>query len=318
MERLLKILSYKRGHGSVGEQEFTDEVLAPYIPECVLDDQGEVIVYLVRVKGKDGNIPLVLFSSHIDTVHDRHGEPLGRKVAYDWNFRTIQNWDKTPLGADDGAGVWLMLEMIDAGIPGVYSFTRGEERGGIGSSAWARLHPGYLEKFKFAIAFDRRGRTSVVTHQVGVRCCSDTFARALADQLNQGGLHLAPDSTGVYTDTAEYTHLIPECTNISVGYESEHTMHETLYVEFLYQLRDAIVTYFDPNPFPVVRDPRVVAFSVHHKLNTHDILDMTAPELVNWVEGVHAEDVVEVLKHLAEGRLSQTAFSYDEESHAKR
>jgi len=32
----------------------------------------------------------------------------------------------------------------------------------------------------------------------------------------------------VYTDTAEFTDIIPECTNRSVGYAREHTQEESL------------------------------------------------------------------------------------------
>ena len=40
------------------------------------------------------------------------------------------------------AGIWLLLEMIDAGVPGVYALHYGEERGGVGSSGLAEHHAG--------------------------------------------------------------------------------------------------------------------------------------------------------------------------------
>ena len=58
------------------------------------------------------------------------------------------------------------------------------------------------------------------------------------------------DEGGVYTDSAEFTDIIPECTNISVGYYKEHTVNETQDIQYNFQL--AIV--------PVLKD-------LHHYLN---------------------------------------------------
>jgi hypothetical protein len=35
------------------------------------------------------------------------------------------------------------------------------------------------------------------------------------------------DDQGLFTDSLEYAHLIPECTNISVGYDRQHTNRES-------------------------------------------------------------------------------------------
>ncbi|PWG74998.1 hypothetical protein DF186_15000, partial [Enterococcus hirae] len=58
------------------------------------------------------------------------------------------------------------------------------------------------------------------------------FCKSLADALDMG--HSA--ATGSFTDTAYYTDLVEECTNISVGYYSEHRPEETLDYEYLQQL----------------------------------------------------------------------------------
>jgi len=109
----------------------------------------------------------------------------------------------------------------------------GEEVGGIGSSYIAKHTPQLLQGITHAIAFDRKSTGSVITHMgFGGRCCSNEFANDFANKLNIG---LFPDSTGVYTDTAEYTALIPECTNISAGYYSEHMFSE--YTDYTYAQR---------------------------------------------------------------------------------
>jgi hypothetical protein len=82
------------------------------------------------------------------------------------------------------------------------------------------------------------------------------FADALSDALSDEVLMYAPDDTGVYTDTAEFVGIIPECTNISVGYRNEHTTNETL---DLVHLRALIVRVLgiDWDALPTDRDPTV-------------------------------------------------------------
>jgi hypothetical protein len=50
------------------------------------------------------------------------------------------------------------------------------------------------------------------------------------------------DPTGVYTDTAEFFDIVPNCTNVSVGYENEHTKRETLNRPYIEGLRDALLS----------------------------------------------------------------------------
>ena len=69
-----------------------------------------------------------LFSSHTDTVH-RTGvmQNVFIETADKPKFETDSG---QCLGGDDGTGVWLMLELIKAGVPGLYIFHRAEEVGG--------------------------------------------------------------------------------------------------------------------------------------------------------------------------------------------
>jgi hypothetical protein len=128
--------------------------------------------------------------------------------------------------------------MIRAGIPGLYLFHRGEERGGVGSYHIADTSPDLLHGITHAIAFDRKAEHSIITHQMGQRCCSSEFAHDLSDRLKMS--HVA-DPTGSFTDTAAYIHLIPECTNVSAGYYNEHTRTETLNIAYALRLQRAIL-----------------------------------------------------------------------------
>jgi hypothetical protein len=180
-------------------------------------------------------------------------DPMHTKLRFNHKTNVIKSSGTTVLGADDGAGVWLMLCMIASGVPGTYMFHRGEECGGIGSRGIAREYGSMLAEYKYAVAFDRKGTTDVITHQAMGRCCSDKFAQALCDLLDMGHM---PDPTGIFTDTANYVNEIPECSNISIGYEGAHSYSESLDLTYLYALAERMIEVFADAPeLPVVRDP---------------------------------------------------------------
>jgi len=143
--------------------------------------------------------------------------------------------------------------MILRGIEGHYIFHYGEECGGEGSRDLAYHHPEFLQQFDFAIALDRGYVSDIIVSQCGGRTASDAFAHSLATAL---ALPLHP-ACGVYTDTAEYSELIPECSNLSVGYYRAHTSNEELHTLHLYQLLDRLCK-MDQSALVVARDPAAV------------------------------------------------------------
>jgi hypothetical protein len=247
-ERLATMLTYRRPHDSAGEEAFVKRFITdPYPQYQVLGPMDNIVIEV-------GEGSRTLFSCHTDTVH-RNDEM--QKIYWDVHREEFFKKDEQPLGADDAAGVWLMLEMIDAGIPGTYVFHRGEERGGIGSTWVSTNAKDWLkDNFDRAIAFDRKATHSVITHQGYGRCCSDLFGEALAEALNAAcdDFMYVTDDTGVFTDTANYTDYISECTNISCGYYNEHTARETLSAGHLMQLRNACLLV-DWETLPIKREP---------------------------------------------------------------
>jgi hypothetical protein len=190
-----------------------------------------------------------IFASHLDTVSKVH-EP----VTHVLDGFTIKTDGTTTLGADDKAGVAVLTWMMKNKIPGLYYFFIGEEVGCIGSSAAAKS--GDFKDYDRIISFDRKATTSIITHQSWSRCCSDAFADAFCDELNKSGLSYVKDDGGVYTDSAEFVDLIPECTNVSVGYYKEHTFNESQDIEHLVKLADACLKV-DWENLPTKRDPNV-------------------------------------------------------------
>lgn len=222
------MLSTCRPHGSATEHEFIQSFILPYGAEA--DDFGNLWLRI-------GNAP-ILWSSHVDTCH-RH-EGMQQCIIDDAGMVRLANDSPSNcLGADCTAGVWLMTEMIEARVPGLYVFHRGEERGGLGSRYAAEMTPEYFTGIKAAIAFDRRGTNAIITHQRSERCCSEVFAASLATAI---GLGHASDPTGLFTDTANYTNLVGECSNISIGYLDEHSPNETLHLAYLLELRDRVLS----------------------------------------------------------------------------
>jgi hypothetical protein len=263
MKLLTEILGMKRPHKGVNER-FVGEVILPRLGlpvETLVDGTGETMAYNICTDATSKS----LFVAHLDTVH-HIDEP--NPLLFDMELEWMWKEDGTALGADDGAGVWLLYNMIQAGIPGSYLFTKGEERGGIGAKAVARHYPLWLSGFDRAVTFDRKGTTSIITHQMACgRCCSKEFALALGESLTIGVAEsdytaeciYVPDDGGVYTDTAEFTTMIPECTNVSAGYRNEHGGSETLDVGYLRGLLSACLkTKWEE--LPVKRDPTVVEY----------------------------------------------------------
>lgn len=245
MRILTLAVSNKRPHGGAGVWALERAIELLFPGEIERDGAGNL-----HIDRRADPKHRTLFVAHLDTVHRADGR---NKV--DWSEA---GWVKArkgqPLGADDGAGVAILCHMLEAKTPGYFVFTQGEECGGIGARHLATNSPDLLSQFDRAIAFDRRDVYSVISHQGAGRCCSDDFAEALSSRLCDGDLLYAPDDTGVYTDTAEFTHLIPECTNVSVGYYDEHSDRERLDLRHFRALAK-IAAKLAWDKLPTKRDP---------------------------------------------------------------
>jgi len=160
--------------------------------------------------------------------------------------------------------------MIENKVPGLYYFFLAEEVGRLGSKG---IYDYFINNdttcnIKKIVSFDRRGTNSIITHQLFDRCCSDEFADELALQLNMMGerLNFIKDDGGSATDSATFMDIVPECTNISVGYYNEHTTKEYIDIDHLCRLCKAVVKV-DWESLPVKRDPSDSDWSYYRKSN---------------------------------------------------
>ena len=241
MYSLIEMLRYKRPQGTQTQDEFCERFLEPHFG--LPDRHGNYILSI-------GETPTLCFASHHDTVHRTEG--LQQLVVTSNVVSVADTAISSCLGADCTTGVWLMLGMIEAGIEGVYVVHAAEEVGCVGSSALVKDNPYWLTGIDAVISFDRYGDTSVITHQMGKRTASSEFATSFADALDLP--QLIADPNGSYTDSNEYADVVPECTNISVGYYGQHGVNETQDLEFadllMYKLCAA-----DWSKLVIARDP---------------------------------------------------------------
>ena len=248
VKNILTILSTQRKAGTPEEETFVAKHILPlenhpHATQFSQDSYGNVFVEVCGGSDK-------LFTAHTDMIVIPN---TPQKVLYDANLMLAYT-DGCTLGADDGAGVWLLMEMLDAGVPCWLVFFRAEEVGGLGSSFAAKDNPKFFKSFTHCISFDRRGTSDVITHQSWGRCCSDELAAHLSSALNDQGLDYRPNDGGIFTDSANMTDLIAECSNVSCGYNHEHHKEEDLDVDHLLRLRDALVK-IDWTTMPVKREP---------------------------------------------------------------
>jgi len=243
-QKFLDLTSQTYPHGHEKE-------LLSILPEYLTEDKHGNYYHQI------GENPSTMFTCHLDTASSKKSI-----VNHVINGTIIQTDGSSILGADDKAGVVVLLYMMEHNISGLYYFFIGEERGCVGSRSLSSEHSKQpIESIKKVISFDRRGTDSVITHQLGGRCCSETFGKELSRELNNAerDFNYKNDNTGIYTDSAQFTEIYPECTNISVGYNYEHSSSEFQDIEHLEKLCKATVKINWEN-LPIERNPKINSY----------------------------------------------------------
>lgn len=277
VNNILTILSTQRKAGIPEEEAFVAKHILPLeghpnTTQFIQDEYGNVFIEVCGGSDK-------LFTAHTDMIVIPNTK---QEVLYDANLQVAYTSGKCTLGADDGAGMWLLMELLDAGVPCWLAFFRAEEVGGLGSQFAAKDNPAFFKSFTHCISFDRQGTSDIITHQSWGRCCSDALAEHLSRALNAHGLDYAPCDGGIFTDSANFTDLIAECTNISVAYANEHNADEELDVDHLLRLRNAVVK-IDWTTMPVKREPGEDDFKYDYSwLNYRNFNKGFASDTPNW------------------------------------
>ena len=162
-----------------------------------------------------GDIPIGLVA-HVDTVFPEPPED----IYYDREKGVM--WSPQGLGADDRAGVFAILKIIQSGLRPTVIFTTNEEVGGLGAAQLVKDFPECpISNLKYLIQLDRRGTNDCVFYD----CYNEDF---ITDVESFGFI----EAFGTFSDIAE---LCPAWdvvgVNLSIGYENEHTRYETLHLK---------------------------------------------------------------------------------------
>ncbi len=278
---LLDMLTYRRPAWSKTESTFIRKYIDT-IPGIICDGFGNRL--LLRPDSR------IMIACHTDTVHRFEGK---QRVQVKGAIAQLPKCSVSNcLGADDTAGIYAALCLIDAGCPATFVFHRAEEIGGRGSQWLADNYPKWVESHDICLSLDRRGTADIITSQWGGETASHAFAWSLAAALDMGH----SPAEGIFTDSANYADLIPECSNLSIGYRNEHTARETLDLVYLEAVIQRLITV-DWSALTVARDPST--------LDSWDDLD---DEWVAWLNDNEYTDENGTLYTMTGRRKAKGAF----------
>lgn len=161
-----------------------------------------------------GNIPILLVA-HVDTVHNQPPS----EIFYDEKQQVL--WSPDGLGADDRAGVYAILELINRGYKPHVLFTNYEESGAQGSNTLIKDYPTIpkiIQDTKYVIQLDRRNKNDCVFYN----CNNIKFISYIED-------FGFTEANGSFTDISIFCPVWKIAgANLSVGYYREHSTNEYL------------------------------------------------------------------------------------------
>lgn len=186
---------------------------------AVLETRYKDIVATKEYIYAEGDIPIAL-CAHMDTVF-----PIPAKdVFYDTKENVM--WSPQGLGADDRAGVFAILQILKTTkLRPHIILTTDEEKGGWGAYSLVEQHPEIpFKELKYIIQLDRQGANDCVFYD----CINDDFIA----YVSAFGF---VERIGSFSDISILCPFWSVCgVNLSVGYQNEHNLIETLNVGHLF------------------------------------------------------------------------------------
>lgn len=185
-------------------------VMSKYI-RSIFGKKNSIITkdYIIGI----GNIPIALVS-HMDTVFSVPVETL----YYDQKKGVM--WSPEGLGADDRAGIFGIIKILQSGYRPSIILTTDEESGGLGAEKLSkRKCP--IPNLKYMIELDRRGKDDCVFY--------DCYCPEFIDYVESFGFI---EQYGSFSDISFLMGEWDICgVNLSIGYEDEHSYIETLHIK---------------------------------------------------------------------------------------
>lgn len=171
-----------------------------------------------------GDIPILLIA-HIDTVF----ESLPTEIYFDEQKKIM--WSPQGLGADDRAGVYAILKIIEAGYRPHILFANKEEDCCAGSIALSEHFENLPFKCKYAIELDRQGVSDCVFY-----ACDNKKFQSYVESF---GFITAK---GTYTDISVIGPWFDlAAVNLSIGYVDEHSFIERLHLGCLQETVNKVI-----------------------------------------------------------------------------
>ena len=188
-----------------------------------------------------GEIPIALVA-HMDTVFEK---PV-KDLFYDQKKNVM--WSPQGIGADDRAGVYAIIRIINSGLKPHIILTTDEESGCLGAAELAKLDCPFKE-LQYCIQLDRRGTNDCVFYD----CDNSEFV----EYVEQFGF---TETYGSFSDICEIcSEWGVAGVNLSVGYVDEHSLQELFYispflstiekVKKMLQQEDIPFFKYIPNPY---------------------------------------------------------------------
>jgi hypothetical protein len=195
----------------------------------------------------------------MDTVHKTSNR---YSLYYDPSYMVA--WSPNGLGADDRAGIYSILLLIQRGLRPNIAFTHDEETGMGGARALSLVKmEDYGITNNFLIELDRHGTEQVVYY----RCGNEEFKKFIEGY----GFKREVGSASDISQLAPAWNVA--AVNVGIGYYSEHTKQEMLYVdEMLNAVKkvERILKWASKNPTKKFdfQEEKVVYANYNYRKNT--------------------------------------------------
>lgn len=240
LQRLQQLLSIPGESGNEDRiRKAVMDQLRHHVDRLTVDSAGNILA--IKIYGS-GHGPTILLNAHLDTAARIES---GRTIVKNG---PIWCSDKGILGADDRAGVAVILELaqrmqsLEFNGKVKFIFTVEEEIGLIGASS---VDETFLWNVDGAIVVDRRGVGDIVTSCGGyIPFCHDLYAQFFEETAKRAGLADWKTTPGGSSDTRIWAGHGIQSVNLSAGYQNEHTSDETLNVEACYNTLKLLTAVF--------------------------------------------------------------------------
>ena len=175
-----------------------------------------------------------LLCAHLDSVSATEQRPFAREIKLEDGML----WGNGMIGADDKAGVYIILHLLALGRRDFnFLLTVQEECGRIGVQHFLKHQS--LSTIPFALVLDRRGRNDLICTKNHYG--SQQFEKWLLETMSAFGYVSAQ---GWCSDADVLCHTL-ESANLSVGYYDPHTAYDYLNLAQMENAISAIIKVLD-------------------------------------------------------------------------